>query len=328
MTRGDKQRLVLGMDIGGSKTVFVVARANGEILAESRVDDWSVGSWRRDLATLSERGRELLREADVERESLASVGVSAPGPLNVETGRVIDAPNLEGWVDVPISRELGRAFDAPVRLENDANAAALAEWRFGAGQGASNLIYLTMSTGLGAGLVLDGRLYRGATYQAGEVGHMPLVPDGRLCSCGLRGCFEAYAGGAALAEIIREDIANGTRTAILELADGIPAQISARHWIAAIRAGDAYAETLRQSFVARLAQGVAMLVATFDPECVVLGTIVQRNPDLFVDDLCRAVRERTWPSLHHVRIAAGRLGPRLPPYAALCVASPEPSPER
>ena len=142
----------------------------------------------------------------------AALGVSSPGPLSVREGRVIETPNLEGWRDVPIVAHLSEALGVPVRLDNDANAAALAEWRFGAGQGTRHLIYLTMSTGLGAGLILDGRLYRGASDQAGEVGHMPVVPGGRRCNCGQRGCLEAYTGGAALADIIREEIAAGERS--------------------------------------------------------------------------------------------------------------------
>ncbi len=320
----DKQRLLLGMDIGGTKTVIVVARASGEIVAESRLEDWSSGSWRRDLRTLIDHGQSLLRDSDLEPNALHAVGLSAPGPLNVETGRVIDAPNLAGWADVPIVAELSQAFGVRVVLENDANAAALAEWRFGAGEGTRNLIYLTMSTGLGAGMVLDGQLYRGSTFQAGEIGHMPVVPGGRRCNCGLRGCLEAYVGGAGLAEIIREEIAAGEQTAILELAGGVPEHVSARLWVEALRSGDDYARRLRERFLSHLAQGIATLIAALDPECVVLGTIVQRNPDLFLDDLVAGVRERTWESLHHVRIVPGRLGPRLPAYAALCAASLEP----
>ncbi len=173
-------------------------------------------------------------------------------------------------------------------------------------------------------MVLDGRIYRGSTFQAGEIGHMPIDPGGRRCNCGLRGCLEAYVGGAGLAEIIREEIAAGEQTAILELAGGAPEHVSARLWVEALRSGDDYARRLRERFLGHLAQGIATLIAALDPECVVLGTIVQRNPDLFLDDLVAAVRERTWESLHHVRIVPGRLGARLPVYAALCAASLEP----
>jgi glucokinase len=126
-----------------------------------------------------------------------AVGVSAPGPLDPVASVIRDAPNLPGWHEVPIRARLERALGRPVRLENDANAAALAEFRFGAGRGARAFVFLTMSTGVGAGLVLDGRLYRGARYGAGRGRSHPVVPDGRRCACGLHGCLEATQGPAS-----------------------------------------------------------------------------------------------------------------------------------
>jgi glucokinase len=325
MTHKDGQTLQLGIDVGGTKAVIVAARASGEILAETRIEQWASGDWERDLETLAEQGLQILAEAGASSADVSTLGLSVPGPLDVRAGRVIEAPNLPGWVDVPIVARLRQVFDVPILLENDANAAALAEWRFGAGQGARNLIYLTMSTGIGAGLILDGRLYRGATYQAGEVGHVPVVPGGRKCSCGLRGCLEAYTGGAAIAEMIREDLEAGVETSIRSLADGDPARVSAALWVEALRAGDAYAEQLRERFLDHLAQGIALLLPIFDPERVVLGTILQRNPDLFLQATIERVRALTWPSLHHVELVPARLGDRLPAYAALCAASLDPA---
>ena len=316
----DNLRLLLGLDLGGTKTVVVLARADGEILAESRLEGWTTGAWESDLDTVIQHAEVLLRGASLTPSALAAIGVSAPGPLDIAAGRVIEAPNLNGWVDVPIVERLFQRFAIPVLLENDANAAALAEWQFGAGQGSRNMIYLTMSTGVGAGLILDGRIYRGARYQAGEIGHAAIVPMGRLCACGLKGCLEAYTSGSALAEIIREDIERGAETQILERAHGDPAAISARLWCEAIRDKDRYALRLRLNFLDHLAQGIASAITTFDPQRVVLGTIIQKNADLFLDDLTDRVRERTWPSLHHVDIVVGALGDQLPAFAALSVA--------
>ncbi|MBW2282894.1 MAG: ROK family protein [Deltaproteobacteria bacterium] len=315
--------LLLGFDVGGTKAVLVLARPDGEILAEARLERWSSGSWEADLELLAAHGRELLRSAGVEATAIGAIGVSAPGPLNNATGMVIEAPNLKGWVNVPVCDHLHLAFGARVRLENDANAAALAEWRFGAGRGANNLIYLTMSTGVGAGLILDRRLYRGTRFQSGEVGHMPIVRDGRACSCGLRGCLEAYTGGAAIAGIIREDLERGEKTAILDLAGGDPAKVSARLWCEALRQGDEYSERLRNGWLEFLSLGLAGIIAAFDPDVLVLGTIVQQNPDLFLDELTARVRKRTWPVQHDVRIVPGELGDRLPALAALCAATAE-----
>jgi glucokinase len=279
------------MDIGGTKTVVALARATGEILAESRLDDWASGSWKQDVQTLVDHARVLLRGANLPEDALHALGLSVPGP---------------------------------VLLENDANAAALAEWRFGAGQGTHTMLYLTMSTGVGGGLILDGRLYRGASFQAGEVGHIPIVPSGRPCACGLRGCLEAYVGGAALAEQIREDVARGEAPVILELAGGDPTQLSAELWVEALRQGDDYAQRLRHEFLGHLAQGLAILTQIFDPGAIVLGTIVRENPELFLDELRERVYEQVWPSLRNVRIEPAQLGARLPAYASVCVAALEP----
>jgi glucokinase len=324
MTSVDSERLLLGLDIGGTKTVVVLARATGEILAESRLEDWATGAWESDIETLVNHSQVLMRGSGLDLSALHAVGISAPGPLNIDTGVVLEAPNIRGWVNVPIVQKLWEAFGVQVLLENDANAAALAEWRFGAGQGARDLIYLTMSTGVGAGLILDSRLYRGARFQAGEIGHVPIVLSGRECSCGLKGCLEAYTGGAALAEIIREDIEGGEQTSILELAGGDLKKISAKLWTDAIRDSDAYALRLRERFLDHLAQGVVLLLASLDPDTVVFGTIIAKNPDLFLEELEERVHASSWAVHHDVRLLPARLGDRLPAYAALCVASLEP----
>ena len=317
-------RLRLGIDIGGSKAVAALGRDGGDIVAESRLDDWASGAWEKDLETLTEQARALLDRSGVAPADLAALGISAPGPLDPVRGVVLEAPNLPGWVDVPVVERLGETFGTPCLLENDANAAALAEWRRGAGRGRRNLVFLTMSTGVGAGLILDGRLYRGARYLAGELGHVPIVPGGRPCNCGLRGCLEAYTSGNALAERIREDLERGRGARILELA-GEAKEINARHWVAAVREGDAYAEELRAEFVDHLAQGLALILLGLDVECFVLGTIVQQNADLFLPELRERVAERVWPVLRDVEIVAGELGARLPAYAALSVAELDPA---
>ena len=326
MTRAGKSggELLLGIDIGATKTHVALGRADGSVLAESHLEGWTSGDVGRDLETITRRAREVLEQARVEPGALAAIGVSAPGPLDPESGMVRDAPNIPGWHEVPLRAQLERAFGRPVRLENDANAAALAEWRFGAGRGSRDFAFLTMSTGVGAGLVLDGRLYRGARFGAGELGHGPLVADGRRCACGLHGCLEAYTGGAALAARIREDIASGARTAIAELEGGDPGRISARLWIQALRAGDAYAGRLREEYLDRLAQALALLVVGLDVDRIALGTIVARNPDLFLDALRERFAARVWTRLRDTRIVCGELGERLPAYAGLCAALLEP----
>ncbi|MFQ5418403.1 MAG: ROK family protein, partial [Myxococcota bacterium] len=189
--------LGLGIDIGGSKLAVAVGDGDGKILARLRRPIDATDRPDEDLARIAADAREVLAEAGVAADDVAAVGVSAPGPVDVERGLLIDPPNLPGWGTVPVVEAMEAVLGRPVGLENDANAAALAEWRFGAGRGARDLVYLTMSTGIGGGLILGGRLHRGHRFAAGEVGHMPLDANGARCACGLRGCFEATAGGAA-----------------------------------------------------------------------------------------------------------------------------------
>ncbi len=314
---------LLGIDIGGTKLVVALGDADGRPLSEARVEDWAQGSAERDFERLVAEVTALLARAGVRATDVRGVGVSAPGPLDPVAGVVIQTPNLPGWLDFPLRERLARALGIPVRIENDANAAALAEWRHGAGRGARSLVYLTMSTGVGAGLVRDGRLWRGHHFQAGEIGHMPIEPGGRLCGCGMRGCLEAYVGGASLAARLREDVAAGVAPALRELSGGDPARLSARLWTRAIREGDPYSLRLRDEFVGRLAHGLAALVMILDPERIALGTIVRENPDLFLDPVRAALRERIWEPVRGVEVVAAALGPRLPAYAALSVAGPE-----
>jgi len=314
-------RLLAGIDFGGTKCAVVLGRDTGDILAESRIEDWASGDPERDLAVLVDEVRSIARQTDTRLAEIAALGVSSPGPLDSSTGIVIDAPNLPGWRNFPLRSRLEAELGLPVRVENDANAAALAEWRHGAGQGARSLVFLTMSTGVGAGLIFDGRLYRGAHFEAGEIGHVPVVLDGRACSCGLRGCLEAYVGGAALADRMREDVEQGRAAAILELAGGNPERISARVWAEAVRARDPYALELREDFLDHLAQGLAILIIALDPERIVLGTIIRENPDLFLGEIRARTRARIRPELRDIRIEPAALGARLPAYAALSVAA-------
>jgi glucokinase len=166
--------------------------------------------------------------------------------------------------------------------------------------------------------------YAARRFGAGELWHGPLVADGRACACGLRGCLEAYTGGAALAARIRADVAAGTRTAIADLAGGDPARINARLWTQALRAGDAYAARLREEYLDRLAQALALLALGLDADCIALGTIVARNPDLFLDALRARFAAQVWPRLRDTRLVCGELGERLPAYAGLCTALLEP----
>jgi len=282
------------------------------------------GDWRRDLAGMIDEARGLLREASESggegSRPLEVIGVSAPGPVDLRTGTLRNPPNLPGWRDVPLVEVLSETFSVPVRIENDANAAALAEHRFGAGRGATDIVFLTMSTGIGGGVLCGGRLVRGARGFAGELGHVPVVPSGRRCHCGLRGCLEAYVGGQGWAERLRRVVPRSGR--IFELASGDRSKIGPEVLLAAAREGDTLALSELSRWLDLLAAGLVPVVMAFDPERIVLGTIaVAAGEALCFGPLRERLATRLWPhQAESLEIVPALLGDALPEQAALAVA--------
>jgi len=311
--------IVLGIDLGGSKLALALGTPEGRVLARSRRPTEPSGDPKQDIARIVESARALLAEAGTSAEQLDAVGISVPGPADVLSGRVLDAANLPGWRDVPIAAELRAALGCPVRMENDANAAVLAEWRYGAAAGCRNAVYLTMSTGVGGGIVVDGRLYRGQAGHAGELGHVPVEWGGERCACGQQGCLEAYVGGRSLTARLRECAPPSSLVA--ELAGGRE-RATPEHLLAAAREGDAFAMEEMARFNHYLARGIVMLAFSLAPEVVVLGTIVSAAGEaLCLGPVREQVQQRLWPAIaRSLRIEPSALGDELPYRAALCAA--------
>jgi glucokinase len=309
----------LGIDVGGTKIALAVADAEGRVCARRRRPTEPSGDSGRDLARIAAECRELLAEAGVAPAELAAVGVALPGPIDRARGAVVAPPNLPGWRDVPVREVLERDLGVPVHIENDANAAALAEWRYGAGRGCDDLVYLTMSTGIGGGLVLGGRLYTGLGGNAGEIGHVCLIPDGEPCACGRRGCFEAYAGGASWTRRLRRAAPADGRVAALA---GGREHVRPEHLVAAAREGDPWARAELERWNGFVARAIETLVYVLAPQVVVLGTIATAAGDaLCFQPVRRMVAERSWPLLTgELRIVPTGLGAELPYLAAACVA--------
>ena len=283
------------------------------------------GDWRADLDSLVDEARSLLEEADVRPETLTRIGVSVPGPTDPRAGVLINPPNLPGWRDVPVAGVLEEALGAPTRIENDGNAAALAEARFGAGQGTGDLVYLTMSTGVGGGFLSEGRLIRGAFGAAGEPGHIPIVAGGRLCACGLRGCLEAYTGGNAWRDHLRT-IAPADSEAVRR-AGGDRATLRPEHVVEAARAGDPWANEVFGLWLDDLAQGIATIVMLLEPRRIVLGTIaVAAGEALCFAPLRARLAQRLWPQqAERLEVVPAALGDTLPERAGFAVAlDPDP----
>jgi glucokinase len=262
---------------------------------------------------------DLIARSGLASSDFDAAGLSVPGPIDHERGAILAPPNLPGWDDVPLRARMSELLRLPVRIENDANAAALAEWRYGAGRGSRNLVYLTMSTGIGTGLILDNRLYRGHRGRASEFGHACIEWDGERCGCGRRGCLEAYLGGAAWSRRLREITPATSQVCALA---GARERVLPEHVVAAAGQGDAFAREEMERFNHYLARAIAVLGFALAPEIVVLGTIATAAGEALCLEPVRAlVAEQVWPTLcDGMRIVPSGLGAELPYYAGVCVA--------
>jgi glucokinase len=297
--------LTIGVDVGGTKINAGVVDERGSILARSRLPTPGTDPQRVEEAIAA-----LVAELRAGHE-VTAVGIGAAGFVDADRARVIFAPNLS-WRDEPLRDEVAARIGLPVVVENDANAAAWAEYRFGAGQGVSHLVVVTVGTGIGGGIVLGGQLYRGAGGVGAEIGHLQVVKDGRRCGCGQRGCWEQYCSGRALLHEAREiadvDPVYGAR--LLALGDGEPEGIEAREVTLAAQEGDPAALACFAEVGSWLGQGLADLAAVLDPQVLVVGGGVADAGDLLLEPARRAFAEVLTAGRYrpHPEIRAARLG--------------------
>lgn len=315
-------RLWAGVDIGGTKTAVVISSKPPQLLG------------RIEFATLPALGPEqaierivgglriLLAEAAGDGAALVSVGVSCGGPLDAERGVIQAPPNLWTWTDVPIREILHREFGCPVHLENDANAGAMAEHRFGAGRGTRNMVFLTMGTGLGGGIILNGEIYRGTSGMAGEIGHVRLTEDGPV-GYFKAGSAEGWASGGGLAQTAivaaRKAQELGEASVLAELANA--GLLTAKDVGQAAKDGDALACRLLRECGEKLGLALAILVDILNPERIVIGGLALRLGDLLLEPARRKLAEEALePAAAVCRIVPAELGERIGDVAALCVA--------
>lgn len=285
----------IGVDLGGTKVAAAVADRKGG-LRGSTVLPTEVSQGPEHVAEQVFRSIDIaLETSGVPRGEIDGIGIGSPGPLSVRRGVVIQAPNL-GWREVPIRRLISERFGIRCYLDNDANVAALAEQRFGVARGLSNIIYVTVSTGIGAGIIVDGRLYRGSGDYAGELGHSTVLEDGPLCKCGNRGCLEALSSGTAIARRARERVGRADNGILLELAGGSPEAITVPMVAEADRLGDPLAREVIDSAIRYLGIGLSNLVNLLNPEAIVVGGGVSKLGARLLIPLRRAVKERSLPA--------------------------------
>lgn len=251
----------------------------------------------------------------------AAVGVSFGGPVWAEEGRVVVSHHVPGWEAFPLRKWLEEHFGVPAAVENDANAAALGEWRFGAGQGCQSLFYITVSTGIGGGWVFEGEVYHGADGLAGEIGHMTIQPGGPVCTCGRRGCLEALASGPAIAHVARERLSAepGVGPILRRLVGEDLAAITAQEVARAAEVGDSLAlEVLREAAEA-LGQGIACAIALMNPERVVVGGGVTKAGDRYLGWVREAAKKNVLPEVR-VEIVRATLEDEAPLWGAVALA--------
>lgn len=300
---------IVGLDIGGTKTAVVLGDRGGRIRGRSEFATRPERGLDATLAELLRHVEQMQRAAEDGGRGACVVSVSIGGPLEIEAGIVRDPPNLPGWVAVPLKDILAQRTGRPVYIEHDGNAGALAEWYFGAARGARNVIFLTMGTGFGGGLILNGELYRGTTDLAGEVGHVRIAADGPV-AFGKAGSWEGLCGGAGIARLAAQRCPQKWGPAT-----------TARAVAAAAHAGDADALAVLDEVGRHLGRGLAILLDVLNPEVIVIGSLAVRLGDLVLKPAREEMQREALPGAFAAcRVVPAALGERLGDVAALCAA--------
>lgn len=297
------------VDIGGTKVRAAVVAADGTVLGRSTLPTEAHNGPDAVIERIVRGLNQALMDAGRGAEEMAGIGIACAGLVEVEEGVVVSSPNLPGWDRVPLRERIEAELRVKTFVDNDANAAALGEHRFGAGRGCSHLIFITVSTGIGAGLVLGGKLYTGAWGTAGEVGHMTLEADGPPCVCGQRGCLEALASGPAMAREAIRRLKAGEPSQLLELSGGRPEGVTAELIGQAAAAGDSLAREVVQRAATYLGIGLASLVNLLNPEVIVVGGGVSHMGELLLAPARAVMQERAFAfAVEGVKLVTASLG--------------------
>jgi glucokinase len=267
------KNIFVGVDVGGTKVAAGLVNAQGKILSSSRQPMVANGDAAAGLNSVASAIDALFVANPKAQETIRGIGICAPGPLDPKTGVVINPPNLKCWRNFPLADEMARRYRVPVKVDNDGNAAALAEFLWGAGQGFKNVFYACIGTGIGTGIIFDGRVYHGRTGAAAEGGHVSIDYRGPVCGCGKRGCIEALASGTAIARRAREKLATepARGSALRNLADGKSELVTSEMVGRAHAAGDPLATEILVETVELLAVWLGNIVDLLEPEVMIIG---------------------------------------------------------
>jgi glucokinase len=306
-------RYIVGIDLGGTNIAAAALPIDGSAVLAfgsrlTRADLGADAVTARIAEAIEDVIAEVMRDTGAARSDFLGVGMGAPGPLDREHGIVIVAPNL-GWHNYPLRDRITAAVDLPATLDNDANCATVGEWWCGAARGARNVVGLTIGTGIGGGLILNGDLYHGSSDVAGEIGHTTIDSTGRRCKCGNYGCLEAYASGPAIAERAREALAGDEESILPRMVGGDLLKITARTVYDAALRGDETAREVVRDTARFLGTGLANLLNIVNPDVVVLAGGVTEAGDALFEPLRAEVKRRAFrPAVDACRIVPGVLG--------------------
>ncbi len=315
-----KDEIYAGIDLGGTKILVVIADAGGGVLGEDRIPTLAPQGPNAVIDRIVQAVVAAAAAANVEVTRLRAAGISAPGPIQRAEGVITDPPNLPGWHNVPLARIVQERLGVPALLENDANCAGVGEHQFGAGRGFRHMIFITISTGIGGGIIIDNQLFCGTSGAAGEVGHIGVAVNGRICGAGHPGCLEAYASGTAIAARAREALAAGRLPKLAELVKDQSPVTAQTVYLAAEQGENEAAEIIREAGV-YFGIGLAGLINVFNPQAIVVGGGLTHMGERILGPAVETARTRSFAqSFMDVRIVQGELGDRAAALGAIAVA--------
>ncbi len=301
------EKMIVGVDLGGSKINVILSDSSGNIETRDLKDTLAHEGPDAVIKRIIDSIKQVASRVEISK--IAGIGIGAAGACEVATGVITLSPNLTGWHNIPLKDLIQREFNLPIYLENDATVAALGEHCFGGGVGIANLIYVSVGTGIGGGIIIADQLYHGASGSAGEIGHMTIDIDGPRCPCGNTGCWETLASGTALTREAVKRIEAGASTTILKFAEGDPEKVSAQSVFLAAQDGDQLAEELILRTGYYLGVGLVNLVNIFNPQLILIGGGLSRMGPLLIEPATKVVRERAYElPARAVRIELARLG--------------------
>ena len=284
----------IGVDIGGTNVKIALVDFDGKIIYSNTVPTRAEMGYEAGVNNIKQAIKELMQETGADNKTIEAIGFGLPGQIDYKAGIVKNLPNIPGWVNIPLAKIIEDEFSIPTRLDNDVRCAALGELNFGAGKDCQNLICITVGTGIGSGIVLNGKLVRGASNAAGEIGHIKMdMTGGPLCGCGDYGCFEAYASGPAIVTMAKEYISGGKSAKYKEMAtDGI---ITPYVVAQAALQGDAVSVQIFKQMGKIIGTGLSSVINLLNPEKIIIGGGVADAGDILLEPIRKTILDRAMP---------------------------------